>query len=133
MLLKPQLHPQDQISALEAKFENLQPLNLIRDADLASGMHIWPQGRISDLSDTDLAAGALVWQQGHWSGSRDANLASWLQIWRQMGFSVVKWLQGYKSISTMPYQRPKGPMCLNEALICNHETLSRSLRLDMQL
>ena len=85
MLLKPQLHPQDQISALEAKFENLQPLNLIRDADLASGMHIWPQGRISDLSDTDLAAGALVWQQGHWSGSRDANLASWLQIWPQMG------------------------------------------------
>ena len=95
MLLKPQLHPQDQISALEAKFENLQPLNLIRDADLVSGMYIWPQGRISDLSDTDLAAGALGWQQGHWSGSRDANLASWLHgsngLQRcRIGFRVTK-------------------------------------------
>ena len=57
-------------------------------------MHIWPQGRISDLRDADLAAGALVWQQGHWSGSRDANLASWLQIWPQMGFSVVELASG---------------------------------------
>ena len=97
MLLKPQLHPQDQISALEAKFENLQPLNLIRDVDWVLVIQIWPQRCISGLRDTDLAAGVLVWQQGHWSGSRDANLASWLQIWPQMGFSVVELASGLQS------------------------------------
>ena len=90
VLLKLQLHPQDQISALEAKFENLQPLNLIRDVDWVLGIQIWPQGCISGLRDAYLTSGTLIWLQGHWSGSKDANLTSWLQIWPQMGFSVVE-------------------------------------------
>ena len=76
MLLKPQLHPKDQKSALEAKFENLQPLNLIRDVDWVLGIQIWPQGCISGLRDAYLTSATLIWLQGHWSGSRVANLVS---------------------------------------------------------
>ena len=73
VLLKLQLHPQDQISALEAKFENLQPLNLIRDVDWVLVIQIWPQRCISGLRDTDLAA-------GRWSGSRGKGLAAGMLI-----------------------------------------------------
>ena len=80
MLLKQQLHPQDQISALEAKFENLQPLNLIRDVDWVLGIQIWPQGCISGLRDAYLTSGTLIWLQGRWSGSRGTGLAAGMLI-----------------------------------------------------
>ena len=80
MLLKPQLHPQDQISALEAKFENLQPLNLIKDVDWVLGIQIWPQGCISGLRDAYLTSGTLIWLQGRWSGSRGTGLAAGMLI-----------------------------------------------------
>ena len=80
MLLKPQLHPQDQINALEAKFENLQPLNLIRDVDWVLGIQIWPQGCISGLKDAYLTSATLIWLQGRWSGSRGTGLAAGMLI-----------------------------------------------------